>query len=827
MMRRKCPSLPLLLTLCLSLPSGLWALPRTSAAMSSSSEVSGEFMRLLESDQDLVDPRADTPEATFARLDSRLLRQDPAQILIPLPDGRVLVAYRSADFLKNDHGFTWQGQLQPDPSVADPIAPGAVRFFEVDGRLYGTVQAEDGAYFELMPEGELHRLVRHEASNGQTCGLQSVDSEIKNGSQGPLDDQPEALLAGTTETDCFTPLATTTLDVMVLYPRSLFGSATTVTNYAAARIAEANTLFNNSGVRINYRLVYVGPITGAQPPGPTSASGPAAEPALTWLTSQFVNESPAIDTEVELLRKAYGADMITLIIPPHGDTVCGIANLAERDSNGNEVHYGSSAPFAGQAFTAVELNCGNGDYTFAHELGHTLGMRHDNPINSRNILPWSYGYIITLISGTRVATVMGCTPGFNVCSRIGHFSNPDIAYDTRATGLHSLQAVPLATKPAHNACVANLRAPQYANFAVPPPTTPPSLNITAPADNSSTAATTVTFTATATDAQDGDRRAFVQWTSDRQGALGTGSPLTTTLTHFGRHLITATVSDSSGTRIAKSILLNVTETVAPQRWIDFPTNNQLISGVFNVVGWTIDSSGVDLLSFAVDGQAVTLTNLTDAHRPDVCAAFPTVFDPRCPRVGFQGQLNTGQLTNGTHSLTLTARDIHGNVGSVSRTFRTQNQSTSTISPIEDAWVNQEAPNTNYGADPLLKMRASGSNMASHAYLKFNITGITRPVISAKLTLRTYTAPWDVLHVYRLATTSWGETTVTWNNGPLDPLGHLQFGSQPANSSIKLDITPLIVGNGTYTLGLVTSDNPGHGFYSRESVSFGPILEIKY
>ncbi len=50
--------------------------------------------------------------------------------------------------------------------------------------------------------------------------------------------------------------------------------------------------------------------------------------------------------------------------------------------------------------------------------------------------------------------------------------------------------------------------------------------------------------------------------------------------------------------------------------------------------------------------------------------------------------------------------------------------------------------------------------------------------------------------------------VVWP-GPLDPLYHIPLGAQPASTTIELDITPMIPGSGTYTIGLTTSDHPGH------------------
>lgn len=801
-----------------------WPVPAAAA------ESDREFMTLVEADASQIEAKAGEPGESLVRLNAKVLQGDPQQLEIPLPDGRVLVAFRSDFSRTGERDFTWSGELQQGP--AERVAPGSVRFYQVGDQLYGTLQTEDGAYFELRPEGKLHRLVSFAATaGGDTCGVRHEAGTLKR-STGEMERAEAALLSGTTEADCFVPMANTTINVMVLYPRSVTASAATMTTYANTRIAEANSLFQASNVKIVYQNAYTGMITGNQPPPPNTGNSNnplATEPVLNWLNAQFANDG--IDTEVELLRTAYGADMIVVVIPQHPGINCGIANMAENQS-GTEVLYPGSTPFGGRAFSVVELDCGNADFTFAHELGHNFGMRHNNDVSSRAILPWAYGYLFTRPStNTTVATVMGCYSGtgsFNACSRIGQFSNPDVTYEGVPTGKHSSQVV-APTPPSHNACVANLRASQYAGFASPPPTTPPSLTITSPAHGATVTAST-TLSATATDPQDGNRAAFVQWTSNRQGALGTGSPLNVTFTHFGRHLITATVSDTSGTKIAKSIELLVSESTAPLVWIDNPGHNQQVSGNYQVVGWAIDHSGVPSPpTFKVDGVTVTLSNVTRTTRADVCAAYPSVTDPNCPNVGWQGTLNTSQMANGAHTLMMTVTDLFGNTNSASRTFITQNQSTVYLNPTADAWVSELQPTTNFGSASQLEMRASGSGLARHAYLKFDLSQVTRPPVSVRLQVRTGPTSWPLLHVYRMATTSWGEFSVNWNNGPLDPIYYTQFGAQAGNSFTNLDLTSMFPsGGGLCTLGLVTSDASGHYFLSREGgFNTLPTLIVTY
>lgn len=89
--------------------------------------------------------------------------------------------------------------------------------------------------------------------------------------------------------------------------------------------------------------------------------------------------------------------------------------------------------------------------------------------------------------------------------------------------------------------------------------TPPSVTITAPANGASvTVGTSVNFTGTATDAQDGSLSASLAWTSSINGSIGSGASFSTSALSVGAHTITAAVTDSGGLPGSASITLNVT-----------------------------------------------------------------------------------------------------------------------------------------------------------------------------------------------------------------------------------------------------------------------------
>lgn len=87
---------------------------------------------------------------------------------------------------------------------------------------------------------------------------------------------------------------------------------------------------------------------------------------------------------------------------------------------------------------------------------------------------------------------------------------------------------------------------------------PPTVSITAPADDAqlSTAAMPVTLTGTASDPEDGSISSRLAWRSSLDGALGSGASVTATLS-AGTHTLTATATDAGGLQASDSITVVV------------------------------------------------------------------------------------------------------------------------------------------------------------------------------------------------------------------------------------------------------------------------------
>lgn len=87
--------------------------------------------------------------------------------------------------------------------------------------------------------------------------------------------------------------------------------------------------------------------------------------------------------------------------------------------------------------------------------------------------------------------------------------------------------------------------------------------------------------------------------------------------------------------------------------------------------------------------------------------------------------------------------------------------TVSLAPEADAYVHESNANTNYGTATVLVTKVEGR----YAYLKFDLSTIPGPIISATLRIYQRTGFRDLRVVYDVEDDSWTETGITWNNKP--------------------------------------------------------------
>lgn len=176
---------------------------------------------------------------------------------------------------------------------------------------------------------------------------------------------------------------------------------------------------------------------------------------------------------------------------------------------------------------------------------------------------------------------------------------------------------------------------------------PPTVTITAPANNTTLfGGTSLTFTGSGSDPEDGTLSGLsLAWTSNRDGALGTGASLTTTTLTTGDHTITLVGTDSGGNTGTSSIAVHVlAPNQPPSVTITAPANNTQVTAGTSV---TFSALANDPEDGTLSGSAVRWTSSLDGT------------------LGSGTSFTTSGLTSGTHTISVTATDSGGRSASAS------------------------------------------------------------------------------------------------------------------------------------------------------------------
>ena len=430
-----------------------------------------------------------------------------------------------------------------------------------------------------------------------------------------------------------------------------------------------------------------------------------------------------------------------------------------------------SPKFQEFAFNIVRRLCATGNFTFGHELGHNMGACHDRGDSNcgEGAYPYSHGYVY-VNPPTAWRTIMGVPASCNGCPRIQYFSNPLVDFGSVPTGVPqgSPQSADVATTFDNTAfTVANFRA------------SVPAADVRLVASYKPSAGAPRTETTS----ESADPPAFGFYYDETLGNYEEqpGGPCST--------------GQSNPTYLTIRYAGDAMEACSFQ-------------GSWDAGAIPCSSGVLDLLNSGAEVTINTDDYLTD---PSQCE----LYFPLQPRI------RPGE----PHWMHLSAV-VGGQTYERRLNFFQNNPTPRVISPAtEDAWVLQDQPNANRGASSFLRVRTLVTGWGRNSYLKFVVSGVSGPIQSATLKIRTQDR--DVVAAfYRVLTNGWNESTITWNNAPLDAV-FLESASVPAESWHDFDVTGEVTGNGTYSFGFTSSMDVGlMDFWSSES-SFAPRLEVEF
>jgi hypothetical protein len=223
-----------------------------------------------------------------------------------------------------------------------------------------------------------------------------------------------------------------TIDVLVVYtPQARAGASPgnpadsgPILSQIDLGIAAANLAYSNSGVVQRLRLVHAEEVAYND-----SGSMMTDLDHLTNTSGGVLVGPDGVMDNVQTLRDAYGADAVSLWVEAGGPTEGGLGWILDPVSAG----------FAPYAYNVVRRDQASSNQSFAHELGHNMGLRHD-AFKDTTPTPFTYahGYVDTAHQfRTVMAYTDACTAAGVSCVRIDGFSSPLFSFNGGTTGTAS------------------------------------------------------------------------------------------------------------------------------------------------------------------------------------------------------------------------------------------------------------------------------------------------------------------------------------------------------------------------------------------------------
>lgn len=376
----------------------------------------------------------------LAHARAELLSDRADAVRIDLGDGRVVIAHKVRFHIDADGVAVWEGEIQTGGPRARRSSEKEVPFDESNGvtlaalrgSITGSVRVA-GQLYKIMPlsQGE-HAVVKvdeHKLSEGDDTETGGMTEET----------------AGHPPTATRSPDAISTIRVLVVATRNALdsiGDENAFRALAAAAFAEANRSFANSDLPVRLESDGVYPLAYVSPAGMTSSE----------LLAKLRNiNDPEVGAPTMRLRDEHRADVVVMLITDS----CGKAYVNATKAT---------------AYAVVGWHCATGNYTFAHEIGHNLGTRHDPDNNgSSGGYPYGFGYQQRAVT-PRWRTIMAYSCSGVACGRINYWSDPSRTYNGVPIGLADLN---------DNARVWRERAPVVAAFYPDPAPMPPVASATA------------------------------------------------------------------------------------------------------------------------------------------------------------------------------------------------------------------------------------------------------------------------------------------------------------------------------------------------------------
>ncbi len=335
-----------------------------------------------------------------------------------LPGNSTLYEFK-ANYVESASGdYVWMGELISRDScngeiVEDQCTAGYLRVLKEGERIFGEVQV-DTAYYHIKYLGE------------GLWALVELDNDAfipTSGSDCPMSGESPGARPAQSVEDRTDPCP---VRVGILFTQAALDAHPDILDIIHLAVPSTNQILRNSDVD-NSELSLI--LAGTQ--------------LLT--TAQFSESGVLLNDVNSLVANTTVAAARTSM---HADIIVVMTDAVYNNGDGAVAAFGDFATSGDSAFAIVEVASANHpNYTFAHEVAHLFGARHQNSSNcftnhDDSGLAYAHGYAFTKGFTCCIVwdnkkyyhTVVSACYDNGQRQKIPHYSNPDVKYKGKKTG---------------------------------------------------------------------------------------------------------------------------------------------------------------------------------------------------------------------------------------------------------------------------------------------------------------------------------------------------------------------------------------------------------
>ena len=315
--------------------------------------------------------------------------------LSTLPCVDLIFTATKVDYI-SENDYYWSGFIDSD--VDAPCKGGSITLMAKNGEKFGSIIFDDYSYeFQDLGDGvqALSRF-KTEMIDENECGINSNTPGYRVGSQ-PEENNPSVNRIIPCQANC-------EVRVLVLWTQAAQNIEANINNRIALAIAQTNQAYQNSQVgEASVRIVLAGSqmINFVETPN-------QIQPDVNALAAR---------ADVQALRNILQADLVVLLTNGNYGGFYGVVQAIGPNFNG--------------AYSITQTNAATGGrFTFAHEVGHLFGARHD--IDPTGTIEHGYTFNTGVIFTKHRYTLLATMPARK--TRELNYSNPDVKIKNKATG---------------------------------------------------------------------------------------------------------------------------------------------------------------------------------------------------------------------------------------------------------------------------------------------------------------------------------------------------------------------------------------------------------